>query len=280
MNYGGGVAGGEQRVAARPAATASAGRSVGVDSRAGDAPRDAVTTTSSRGGPREVLPRSTSDAATTSSSSTMRNTPASTNSGASSTTRTTDGDGTVRPSTSRNSDTIIKRALKDQADSIDDLRGRLEEALRDDTGGGRGLGTFGVFASGFYNDGYYDGGFYGGGGGGFGIGAQGTTFPDPCCVSGMATASAYCGVWSGGLFNMPCCVNGGPYLCTRDALLAQNTLDRSYPEPCCANGGGRGGGEGVERDDLVWSIVLSIGMIKIHLFNTMCSSLMDQTSSI
>ena len=35
-----------------------------------------------------------------------------------------------------------------------------------------------------------------------------------------ATSSAYCGVWSGG-FNMPCCVNGGPYLCTRDALLAE-----------------------------------------------------------
>lgn len=35
---------------------------------------------------------------------------------------------------------------------------------------------------------------------------------------------------------MPCCVNGGVYLCSQESLLAQNTLDRSYPEPCCSNG--------------------------------------------
>ena len=120
--------------------------------------------------------------------------------GSSGTSTTTPGpitDEKNRPSTTRNVETIIKRALEDQSNRIDDLRGRVDEALRDDAivGGGYyrddnylAAGALGLglgYASGFY-DGFYDPGFYGAGFGGFGaFGAQGTVFQDPCCASGF-----------------------------------------------------------------------------------------------
>lgn len=197
-----------------------------------------------------------------------------------------------RSSEPRNAATIIKRALEDQSGRIDNLRGRVDEALEEMNNGGigdrddylaavskawrsrgrtktltlssslfgfvlqkRACAVFQFFilidpsvhrsmlpyllGVGFglgYGTGFYDGGFYEGFGG-FGVlSAQGTVFPDPCCLSGMATTSIYCDVWNGGGFNLPCCVNGGPYQCTLSGLAGQSTLDRTYPEPCCAGG--------------------------------------------
>ena len=228
--------GGAQRLQRTTTAAAA------VAARGGPREATATTATSSSGGGRGGRKNAASGRLTDAESTT-----------ATTSTTTPPDDSEKRPSTTRSAETIIKRALEDQSDRIDDLRGRVDEALRDDALMGGVFGaeyydpaiglTFagaGALGLGYYagfNDGYYDPGFFNRGIGGFGVGfgAQGTVFPDSCCASGLASTAAYCGVWTGG-FNMPCCVNGGPYLCDQAALLSQNTLDRSYPEPCCSNG--------------------------------------------
>lgn len=128
----------------------------------------AVVATTARGGPREATARvSTATAVAT----------------------PPDNGKLLRPSTSRNSATIIRKAIEDQSYRIDDLRGQVDEALLNNDrdgyydGGREGFAAgisfgLGFYGAGRYDDGLYSEGLYGGGGGrlgGFGIGAQGGT---------------------------------------------------------------------------------------------------------
>lgn len=152
-----------------------------------------------------------------------------------------------RESTTRDPTTIVNRALSDTNARLDGLQQSVDDAIRDRNvindygvdnvfGVGLGLG---------YGARYYDGG-YGGFGGyndglGLGLGMNAwSTFPDPCCMSGIASASAYCGIGGIGGFGIgmqtPCCVGGGSYMCTAAVIEQQAVVDRQYPEPCCSSG--------------------------------------------
>ena len=249
---GGGGGGGPRAATARTSYPTTRGAAAARGGPRVRAPTPTPTTVSrtpaptTRGGPRAVrtTPTPTPRATTT---TTTRGAPRTVQQQPSTTTTTTREQPVPRPSTTRAPETILNR----QQGQIDDLTQRLE-SLRRDRGdvvndyfdGGVVDGYRAGFADGFYDD---YGGF--GGFGGFGVGV---TFPDPCCLSGFATSSAYCNVgWGGGvglgnvggvvsgvggLFNLPCCVDGGPYVCTQAAVLAQSYEQRTYPEPCCDTG--------------------------------------------
>ena len=127
-----------------------------------------------------------------------------------------------RESTVRNPSTIVNKALGDTNARLDGLQTSVDDALRDrDLQNDYGGGGFGVGVGVGYGAGYYDGGGYYDGFGGQGLGYGGginawSTFPDPCCMSGIASASAYCGLGGIGGFGvgtqMPCCVGGGEFV--------------------------------------------------------------------